>query len=326
MNAGSGSVETIRARLAALGPGQWLFAVSGGADSMVVLHAALATLRRDEVTVATFDHGTGSAASAAVKFVVGTAATAGVRCISGSAVDSWAHDSGAQDTGQPVGTEAHWRKARWHFLSAAACRVGARIATGHTLDDQVETVFMRALRGAGARGLAGLYASSPIARPLLDVTRADILAYASECNITFMVDPSNSDRRHLRNRVRLDLLPAIEASRPGFACELLNIARQAADLRARTEAVALTFPMMTDNPGMYSFDRAPLRGHPLGALRVLWPPLAARAGVIMDRRGTERLAKFTIEGETGQAIQLAGGVTVFMSREAIQLHTRTLRD
>lgn len=283
---------------------------------MVLLDAALATRRRTEVTVATFDHGTGSAASAAVNFVARTAAAAGVQCIRASAADS----------GEPVSTEAHWRKARWQFLSAAACRTGARIATGHTLDDQVETIFMRALRGAGPRGLAGLYAASPIARPLLEFTRTDILAYASECNITFMIDPSNWDRRHLRNRVRLDLLPAIEASRPGFACELLKIAGNAADWRAQTEAVALTFPMMTDNSGMYSFERAPLRGHPLDALRVLWPPLAARAGVIMDRRGTERLAKFTIEGETGQAIQLAGGVAVSMSREAIQFDTRALGD
>lgn len=282
---------------------------------MVLLHAALATLPRGDVTVATFDHGTGPSASAAAALVVRTARAAGVQCISGSSAIS----------AEAANTEADWRRARWHFLSAAARRTGARVATGHSLDDHVETVFMRALRGAGPRGLAGLYASSAVARPLLDFTRAHIQAYASECDITFMIDPSNSDRRHLRNRVRLDLLPAIEASRPGFMCELLKIGRQAADWRARTEAVALTFPMMTDNAGMYSFQRAPLRGHSLDALRVLWPPLAARAGVIMDRRGTDRLAQFTIEGETGQTIQLAGGIAVSMSRAAIQFHTRTLR-
>lgn len=286
---------------------------------MVLLHAALSALPRGDITVGTFDHGTGPSASAAVSLVVRSAAEAGVSCISSSAAVS----AGVSE--KTVGTEAHWRRARWHFLSTAAVRIRARVATGHSLDDQVETVFMRALRGSGPRGLAGLYAASPIARPLLDFTRADILSYASECNVTFMTDPSNVDRRHLRNRVRLDLLPAIEASRPGFACELLKIARQAAHWRARMEAVALTFPMMTDNPGMYSFERAPLRGHSLDALRVLWPPIAARAGVIMDRRGTERLAEFTIEGETGQAIQLAGGVTVAMSRAAIQFLTPTPR-
>lgn len=283
---------------------------------MVLLHAAIATLPSGDITVGTFDHGTGAFASAAAALVARTAAAAGIACVSGS--------STAQ---MPMArTEADWRRERWRFLYGVASRVGGRVVTGHTRDDQVETVFMRALRGAGARGLAGLYAPSPVERPLLDFARSDILAYASECKITFMTDPSNLDRRHLRNRVRLDLLPSIEALRPGFSSDLLKLGRQAADWRAQMEAVALTFPMMTDHPGMYTFERASLRGYSPDALSVLWPSLAARAGVIMDRRGTDRLAKFTIEGETGQTIQLAGGVEVTTSRESIELHTLALRD
>ncbi|MGI8547307.1 MAG: tRNA lysidine(34) synthetase TilS [Gemmatimonadaceae bacterium] len=310
-----GSVERIRARIAALllpRERPWLLAVSGGVDSMVMLDAASAVLCGRDITVATFDHGTGPSAAAAAELVQQTAARARIRCVRGAAP---AHEMGH-------GTEAEWRRQRWQFLNDAAARARARVVTAHTRDDQIETVFMRVLRGAGARGLAGLEASSPVLRPLLDISRSDILCYAAGRKTTFVTDPSNLDRRHLRNRVRLDLLPAVEARRPQFGLELLGIARRAADWRAQIEAIALTFPMMTDHAGTHSFARRSLRDYPHTSLQVLWPPLAARAGIIMDRRGTERLAKFTIEGETGQAVQLAGGVEVTMSREAINLRRR----
>ena len=282
----------------------WLLAVSGGPDSMVLLDAAAAVLPRAALAVATFDHGTGAHASRAAALVASRATELRIPVVVGSA---------------PVAaraTEAEWRDARWRFLGQTAARLGARVVTGHTRDDQIETVFMRALRGAGPRGLAALYARSGVARPLLDVSRADILSYARSRGITFVTDPSNSDRRHLRNRVRLDILPAILATRPMFAEELLEIARSAAEWRARIEAVALTFPLMIEQSGSH-FARSPFAGHSDAALRVLWPALAARAGVVLDWRGTERLASFTIDGETGQSIQLAGGVEVRMEREAL---------
>lgn len=288
-----------------MGEPPWLLAVSGGPDSMVLLDAAAAVHPRTALAVATFDHGTGAHASEATALVARRAAELRLPVVVGA--------------GTPMhrSTEADWRAARWRFLREASARLGARIVTGHTRDDQIETIFMRALRGAGARGLAALFASSGVVRPLLDVSRADILSYARSRDITFVTDPSNADRRHLRNRVRLDILPAILAARPGFGDELIDIGRRAAEWRARIEAVALTFPMMTEPSGSQSFARPPFAGHSADSLRVLWPALAARAGVVLDWRGTERLASFTIDGETGQSIQLAGGVEVRMERGAL---------
>lgn len=294
----------------------WLLAVSGGPDSMVLLDAAAAVHPRAALTVATFDHGTGVHASEAVALVARRCAELALPVVTGVTPRT------------ARGTEAEWRLARWRFLRDAADRLGARVVTGHTRDDQIETVFMRALRGAGPRGLAALYARSGIVRPLLESSRRDVLSYARSKDITFVTDPSNADLRHLRNRVRLEILPRILASRPAFGEELLAIARAAADWRARIEAVALTFPLMTEPSGTHSFARPPFAGHPAAALRVLWPALAARAGVVLDWRGTERLAAFTIDGETGQSIQLAGGVEVRMEREALvfaPLATRTRR-
>jgi len=297
------TVRIIRARVAALAGGPWLLAVSGGPDSMVLLDAAAAVHPRESLVVATFDHGTGRRASAAVALVARRASELGIPAVTGR--------------GNTAATEAAWRAARWRFLRDCATRTNATIVTGHTRDDQVETVFMRALRGAGPRGLAALYAASPIQRPLLTVSRGDILSYARSNDITFVTDPSNADRRHLRNRVRLDLLPAIRARRPGFDDEMLALARIAAEWRARSEAVALTFPLMIQPSGNPAFARAPLAGFAPAALRTLWPALAARIGVVLDARGTERLASFTIDGETGQRIQLAGGTEVTMERDAL---------
>src|ERR1019366_7453970 len=77
--------------------------------------------------------------------------------------------------------EAEWRAARWEFLTGWAKELSATVVTAHSLDDQLETVVMRILRdgrNTSARGLAAMYSRSVVARPLLDVRRADIAAYA----------------------------------------------------------------------------------------------------------------------------------------------------
>jgi len=306
------TVLRIRQRVAALGTGNWLLAISGGMDSMVLLDAAAETLDHDGVTVATFDHGTGAAAKAAAELVAERSLHLGLGCVCGVAASVG-------------GSEAEWRTARWTFLRDVAARLGATIVTAHTLDDQVETVFIRMLRGAGPRGLAGLYAASPIARPLVETSRAEIAQYAQGDRTPYVTDPSNLDRRHLRNRVRLDLLPAIEAASPGFRVSLLELAEKASIWRAQMEAFALTFPMVSDAPQSHSFERHRLRGFSVESLRCIWPALGARAGVILDWRGTGRLAEFTIEGATGQQIQLSGGVRVHMERKAITFRSAAAR-
>jgi len=304
------TVLRIRQRVAALGHGNWLLAVSGGMDSMVLLGAAAETLSHNALAVATFDHGTGPAARAAAALVAERALDLGIGCICGRAAAAGR-------------TESEWRAARWSFLNDVSSRLGATVVTAHTLDDQIETVFIRALRGAGPRGLAGLFAASPVARPLLETTRAEIAEYAGGDKTVFATDPSNADRTHLRNRVRLDLLPAFERASPGFSLALLDIAEKASTWRARMEALALIFPMMGNSPESRSFERHPLRGFPVESLGFLWPALCARAGIILNRRGTERLAEFTIKGETGQQIQLSGGVSVHMERQAITFRSAT---
>ena len=285
-----------------------LLAVSGGLDSMALLCAAskLPSASRKRVVVGTFDHGTGPTARRAAALVARESARLGFECVTGKA--------------SITGTrEEEWRHARWEFLQGLAALRDGVVVTAHTRDDQVETVFMRILREAGPRGLAGLYAESEIVRPFLGTSRSTLERYARERGITYIQDPSNADRRHLRNRVRLDILPSILKKHPAFAEELLALAHRAAEWRRSVEEILPAIEVTPEGDGSLRVSRSSLRGYDADSLRVLWPALAARASVVMDRRGTHRAAEFTMKGATGGAIQLSGGVEIVMSREHMLL-------
>lgn len=313
-------------------PSHWLIAVSGGADSMCLLHAAICAIPPASLSVVTFDHGTGEFATEAAEYVTRFASDCGITVFAGR----------ASERGR---TEAEWRKQRWQYInsvhnllgssthrsgpgavrdhyappseSPAIASLRVKIATAHTLSDQIETVFMRILRGSGGRGLAGLYTKSEtIIRPLLPFTRQDILEYLEAENIRYITDPSNVSRVHLRNRVRHDLLPAIERVRPGFSEYLVQISRASAKIRDYIEDVARNIPLHTDDSGSVYFPVSHLKVFSLDSLKALLPALLARVGIVMDWRGTERLSEFTIRSETGKVIQLSGGIEVKRLRDS----------
>jgi tRNA(Ile)-lysidine synthase len=278
-----------------------LLAVSGGADSMVLLDAVARVAPDRVAAVATFDHGTGPAAKAAVELVRHESAARGLSVVVGRA------------SSLPA-TEAAWRAARWEFLRTEGRRHDAQVATGHTRNDQVETVFIRLLRDTGPRGLAALYADSDIVRPLLDLPAATLQLYVVSRRLRYVDDPSNDSPAYLRNRVRLDLLPAARGVRAEFDDELLALARRAAAWRRELDRLLETCcPMRATVDGM-SVAVADLAGYDPDTLAVVWPALAARAGVRLDRRGTSRLTAFTFTSKVGGTIQLSGRVEVVRSR------------
>lgn len=275
---------------------------------MVLLTAAsrLPARARRNVMVATFDHGTGRAAGRAAALVGRYSFRCGFLCVTGRA--------------STIGTrEEEWRRSRWEFLRQVAEKRRACVVTAHTRNDQIETVFMRILRDAGPRGLAGLYAESEVVRPFLNLDRATLVGYAERYRVPFVQDPTNYDRKHLRNRVRLDILPSILRRNPGFCDELLKLARDSADWRRSLEDLANNVASETVQGGGLRISRSSLDGYDEECLRVLWPAIAARASVVMDRRGTHRAAEFTIKGTTGGSIQLSGGVEIVMRRDHMLL-------
>lgn len=319
------SVTRVRQAVEAMPRGRWLLAVSGGRDSMALLDAVVASRREEIAGIATFDHGSGDAARAAVGLVVRSGLGYQLPVVTGS-----------MEAGDVANaTEARWRSARWRFLAAAADHARATVMTAHSRDDQAETVFLRILRGAAARGLAGMASLSPsvpglerpsIARPLLGTSRADIAAYAIERAIEYIDDPTNADTRFARNRVRSDLLPAFERVDPGFADWLVDLGARAGECRARVEGLVDALAAageLTVLPNRAVVLRPePLVGIDEAGWRLLWPAIAARAGVALDRRGIARAAEFASRGDSitvGGRIQLAGRVTIERTRSTLVL-------
>jgi tRNA(Ile)-lysidine synthase len=206
----------------------------------------------------------------------------------------------------------------------------AIVLTAHTRDDEVETVLIRALRGAGARGLAGLHAASSVRRPFLDVTRRELLTYALAKGIAWLDDPTNESRRHLRNRIRHDLLPALRAVRPTIDAELVAIAAESAAWRSELATfvdLAIDFQVTRDAAGvLLDVDAGELRGYSKAGLGIIWPELASRVGLAIDARGTRRAAEFTNCGRVGGRIQISGGWELFRSRHRFELRRKAWRD
>ena len=299
--------DAVRAAVAARPGRRFVLAVSGGRDSMAMLHAFARFAPDSIAAVATVDHGTGAHATGAVRMVAKWCAGHGVRAVA-------AHLDGI------AASEAAWRAARWSFLRDVASAEEAVIATAHTRDDNVETILMRELRGSGARGLAALYARSDVARPLLDLSRETVRRYALAEDVRWVEDPSNDSRAYLRNRLRHEILPALLAVRPALDDELLDIARRAAELRAMIDAVAQTLVSEEGN-GLLSVATAPLGDYDQEELRALWPAIAARAQIVLDSRGTAGLARFTRDAGVGDRMQLSGAIEVLRRRESIVLRS-----
>ena len=291
-----------------------LLAVSGGLDSMTLLHAMHAVARKHIATVATFDHGTGPAATRAVRLVCEAAGALSLPVVVGR-LDSRARLQRG---------EASWRAARHGFLSEAAERAGARVVMAHTEDDHLETLLMRIMRGSGARGMAGLYAESPIVRPFIRVRRRALEAYAQHRRLVWVDDPSNASTEFFRNRVRRDLLPALHRVEPQVDAWMLSLAVRAQKLRAEVDAYVSEHLRPDVVRGRVRVDSSELAGYPRDSLAVLWSSLAARVGLALDRRGTERIAAFTMSRRSHGTIPLAGGWCVEASGNAYTLQRAEL--
>jgi tRNA(Ile)-lysidine synthetase-like protein len=209
--------------------------------------------------------------------------------------------------------EAHARALRYHFLAAAADRCGAlHIATAHQADDQAETVLFRLARGTGLRGLAGIpERRGRLVRPLLPWRRDELVAYAARARLLWREDPTNTDPRYARNRVRHILLPAFEYVRPGAVRSLLRLSAEAslasAALDARAER-ALDTVMIEQDRAVIQLARAKLLGyHPLVRARIL-RRAAERVGRVPGRAGTRAALAFISEGTSGGAVDLGGGL------------------
>src|SRR5262245_33439052 len=202
---------------AAWPPANWqdvtvLVAVSGGADSAALLRGLVEIRSAGEgrLIAAHFNHKLrGAESDADQAFVEQLGRELGVKVVTGQR-------EGEGERGREGAAEESLREARYEFLTLVSGIYGARyVATAHTADDQVETVLLNVLRGTGLAGLAGipcvrqLAEATTLIRPLLDVTRADVLEFLAGLKQPFREDASNRNLDYTRNRIRHELLPLL---------------------------------------------------------------------------------------------------------------------
>lgn len=203
-----------------------LLAVSGGADSVALFRGVLGVVRDHarhwELGVAHVNHGLRAQASDEDEaFVRSLAEREGVPFWSVTI------DTASHARAHHLSIEAAARELRYEALFDLMRRwEGDVLMTGHTLDDQAETVLLRLLRGSGIRGLGGMRdRSGALVRPFLGIRRDQVIAYLQAEGQGYRVDSSNFDTHHLRNRLRRDIMPSLDLLQPRLALVLARTAR-----------------------------------------------------------------------------------------------------
>ncbi len=224
-----------------------LCAVSGGADSIAMLHVLYQLRAKLGFTLvsAHYNHRLrGEESDRDQRFVeqfvelcCGAQHTAGRGVLPAVALYTGSGDVAAEARLRGLGVEETAREMRYAFLRSTAQRVGADwIATAHTANDNVETILFHLARGSGLRGLGGIPPRRDgVIRPLLTTTRQQVEDYLSRQSLPHMEDSSNQDDGYTRNRIRHQVLPVLEDIAPGFAVRLADTAA-----RLRADEVCLT--------------------------------------------------------------------------------------
>lgn len=295
-------VDTVRAFTREhhlLEPGPLVVAVSGGADSVALLFllAELASETGTVLHVAHFDHRTRRTAAQDAQLVSDLAARVGATIRVGRAER------------RPKG-EDEARRARYAFLRRVAAEHGASaIATGHTRDDQAETVLLHLTRGSGLAGLAAMRPSRDgVVRPLLCIGREGTTEVCKALGIAPIEDPTNRSLRFARNRIRHRVLPQLAAINPQVTVALARLADAAAAAaearRARAEALvgAATHDLTIDLDRLG--EDADLREE---ALALAWE---RATGMLLSARQRSALAAEATRRDGSSSVDLLGGRAV----------------
>lgn len=293
-------------------------AVSGGADSVALLRLMIEL--QDELgivlSVVHLNHKLrGAQSDADEQFVCSLARSNKLEIIAES------RDVKALSAEKKLSLEAAAREARYGFFRRILLSGVNRVATAHTLDDQAETVLLKLTRGAGTRGLAGIYPKkaiskeaishqpsavskgnpdlgltpdskdSTIIRPLLGSRRSDVRSYLAEIGQAWREDASNQDLRHTRNRIRQEILPLLEQKVNPAVCETLA---ESAEI-ARAEAEYWVKEIDRFLPEIWSANehggelKLSSRSLPLALLRRLLRAAAENLGIALEFRQVEEI-------------------------------------
>jgi tRNA(Ile)-lysidine synthase len=308
-------------------PDNLVVAVSGGPDSVALLHALRELAGGRRLVVAHLNHRLRGAESDADEAFVRSLQAR----LAGTELRSEQADVAGQARSEGENLESVARRMRYDWLQRVACAAGLGwVATGHTADDQAETVLHRLLRGSGLKGLRGiapcreLGAGVRLVRPLLAVRQGEVLAYLDHLGESYRQDSSNLDRRFTRNRIRLDLLPRLaEEYNPEVVAALCRLAEQAEETYQAEESQARALLAEAELPragGLLVFDRRHLAAAPRHRVREMFRLVWEREGWPAGEMGYdawEQVAAVAL-GETGAA-DLPGGVHIHGRERVVQV-------
>ena len=287
-----------------------LVAVSGGQDSVCLLHAlrTLGEKMRLTLEVAHLNHGLRGEDSDGDQAFIQRLAGDWRLPLHAERVDT-----ARRARRDKVSVEVAGREARRDFLLRVASERGiSRIATAHTASDRTETVLMNILRGCGLAGLRGIQpVSSPLIRPLIGVKRQETEDYCRRHELAFRVDASNLAPEHtLRNKIRLELLPLLEREyATGAGDAVLRLADIAAEELDWTQAVVDDLlEKAVDESGR--LDLLALSASPRGLVQRVSDEYLRRIMALGEAGhiGRQQLTALLLGGDTGQQVSLPGNL------------------
>jgi tRNA(Ile)-lysidine synthase len=302
-----------------------LVGVSGGPDSLCLMDL----IRRAgyPMVVAHFNHMLRPESAAEANAMERTAARFMIKCVVEGA------DVRAHAAAEGLSIEEAARNLRYQFLFAQARRFNAQaVAVGHTADDQVETVLMHFIRGAGLTGLKGMPYRTvlpafdpelPIVRPLLDAWREETVVYCASNGLQAHYDPSNDSFNFLRNRLRHALIPMLETYNPRFREAVWRSVQSLAGDHALLNEILEAWwqkCVIAEKDGYVMFDLPLLLLRPAGLQRDLLRRAAERLlpGQEMVYAVLERGAAFAADKDRLR-MELSGGLILFREGESLYL-------
>lgn len=313
----SDPLDRLRSKLRELvgQPARILVGYSGGADSTCLVHLMRAA--GADIVAAHLHHGQREEADQEEERCAAFAQEIAVPFLSGRAdVPRIARE-------RKIGLEEAGRDARYEFFRQAAASAGCSlIATAHTLDDHVETVILNLTRGAGALGLAGISESrNGIIRPILGFTRAETRSYCQKHGLWFHDDPSNLDPAFARSRIRLRVVPELQALNPGLLLAVERAARilseESAFLDAAATAALETCELELNGPLSFltsdceiAFERGKLAHVPQVLMRRGFRLIADALGANLDFALAQRICEAANDIDRGSLTAEGGDVVI----------------
>ncbi len=305
-----------------------LVGVSGGPDSLFLLQALynMKDIIGIQLFVANMDHGIRGAASRAdSEFVKRFSKKLGLKCAYKKLPLS------KKKTAKKLSTEETLREKRYVFFKETAKSLRANVlATGHTMDDQAETVLMRVVKGATIKGLIGILpkrmeGSLAVIRPLIDIEKGTILSFLKENGISFRSDHTNNDEKFFRNKVRIKIIPYLCKYNPRLKRSLCLMAESLREDRAFIEEEKRKRDIIRKNGNYVSIKLKDIVVQPRTLQREILRDAMIRSGGLVKKltyRHWKDMDNFLRFKRKGQSMDLPGGIVLRREEDIISLRAR----